>query len=148
MQKSFVMLKPECIKNNLVDEVIRIIEENGFIIENKIEVNVNEETILKHYEEVIEKFGSEFKKKVIDHFKDEKVIKMIICKDGDNIIKEFRTLVGATEPIAAHPLSIRGKFSNDSYDLANKENRILRNIIHASDSEQSARKEIDIWFND
>ena len=53
----------------------------------------------------------------------------------------------STEPINCSPGTIRGDYSNDSYELAEKENRCVMNVIHTSDSKKSAEKEIDLWFN-
>ncbi len=146
MNKSFVMLKPECIQQELTEAVIDQIIQHGFTIETKEDMIVDEELILKHYEEVIARLGDEFKDEVIEHFVGKRVIKMIVSKPNGDCIKEFRVLVGATQPIEADKDSIRGMFSHDSYELANFEHRVLLNLIHASDSEDSAKRELDLWF--
>ncbi len=63
----------------------------------------------------------------------------------ENVIVRSRELIGTTEPVSAKQGTIRHLFSNDSYELAEKENRLIRNVIHASDSLESAKKEIKIW---
>ncbi len=146
MSKSFVMLKPECIEENLTDKVISQIVTNQFVIEKKEEEIVSRELILEHYKEVIDRFGDEFREKVLNHFEGKKVIKMIVSKPSGQSIDEFRKLVGATQPTEAKKGTIRNNFSKDSYEKAEREQRVLKNIIHASDSEESARKEIALWF--
>jgi len=59
-----------------------------------------------------------------------------------------RKLVGSTLPYKAEPGTIRGDYSVDSPDLANREKRAIRNIVHASDSPEEARREIGYWFRE
>lgn len=146
MSITYAMLKPDCIERNLVDVIKKEITDHGFTIREEGEVIVSEDIILEHYHEVIEKLGEDFKQLVLNNFVGKKVIGLIISIDEEQCIEKFRTLIGATEPASANKNSIRGKYSNDSYAIAKKENRILNNLIHASDSTDHAYEEIDLWF--
>ena len=66
---------------------------------------------------------------------------------GNHAVSVVRKLVGATEPKSSGPGTIRGDFSTDSYDLADKEQRSVKNIIHASGTVDEAKHEINIWFS-
>lgn len=148
MKRTFIMLKPDCIRDNLTEKILKDISDNGFNIVNRKEVIVNKDLILEHYKDVIIKLNNDtFTSNVLKTFVDKKVIAIIIEQDNELCVSNMRKLIGATEPCNADPNSIRGKYSKDSYEIANKNNRILENLIHASDSDDNANKEIKLWFN-
>jgi len=65
---------------------------------------------------------------------------------GNNSIEIVRKIVGGTEPRTAAPGTIRGDYATDSYQDADRENRAIKNIAHASESEEEAKREIQVWF--
>ncbi len=73
---------------------------------------------------------------------------MLIVVEGNHAIDVVRKMIGHTLPYMAAPGTIRGDYSTDSPpDLANKEKRAIRNLVHASDSPpESAAREISYWF--
>lgn len=74
------------------------------------------------------------------------IMPMKITYEGDeDIIAYTRKLAGKTNPQEADPESIRGKFSDDNYEKAEKAGRLVYNVIHASDSKESAKRELAIW---
>lgn len=153
MQKTFMMIKPDGIENK--DEIMKILKENGLKIEKNKELNVDMsimKVLLDHYKEVIDDMGKEFNfvGKMFNsfYFGDFKIIPMEVLYDGDkNIITLTRNLVGETNPASAGLGTLRSTFSDDSYDKADEEDRLLNNVIHASDSEESAKKELKLWGN-
>ncbi|SJZ50761.1 nucleoside-diphosphate kinase [Anaerorhabdus furcosa] len=148
MNRSYVMFKPDCIERDLSDELVKTIEENGFIIEKSKEVLVDEDRILQHYAEVIERLNSEsFKQSILNAFVGKKVIAMQITNNTGDCIAKFRELLGPTDPAKAAPTTIRGKYGNDSMEKSKAEGRMLNNLVHASDSEENAEKELMLWFN-
>ncbi|MEG0177174.1 nucleoside-diphosphate kinase [Anaerorhabdus sp.] len=148
MNKSYVMLKPDCFERNLVDTLIQEIKDHGFRIEAQKEVVVEESRILKHYEEVIERLNSDsFKESVINAFVGKKVLAMQITNDTGDCIAKFREFIGPTDPSKAGKETMRGKYGNDSMEKSKSEGRMLNNLIHASDSEESAQKELALWFD-
>lgn len=150
MKKStFIMLKPDAIERRLQDDIIQIFLKEGYHIIRKKEVIVSENLILKHYEEVIQKVNQAyFKEAILKTFVGKKVIVLEITKDVEHLVEEVRTLVGATDPVKADIKSIRGQFKDDSLEVAMKEKRTLRNLIHASDSVENAKIEMNLWFDD
>ncbi|MDY0075562.1 MAG: nucleoside-diphosphate kinase [Acholeplasmataceae bacterium] len=148
MQHStFIMLKPDAIERHLTQDILKIFKDQGYEITRQSDVIVDEPLILKHYESVIAKVNQAwFEKAIIDMFVGHHVYIYEITKKTKHIIEEVRELVGATDPIKADKNSIRGRYMDDSLEKALLEKRFLRNIIHASDSIESAQKEMKLWF--
>ncbi|HAX03169.1 MAG: hypothetical protein A2Y45_07030 [Tenericutes bacterium GWC2_34_14] len=147
-QSTFIMLKPDAVRRGLVEPILSIFKENGYQIIRQKEMMVCRELILKHYEEVIQKVNQAyFQQAILDTFEGQKVIALEIGKDSEHVIEDVRALVGATDPVKADPMSIRGRFKDDSLEVAMKEKRTLRNLIHASDSIENAKQEMHLWFN-
>ncbi|MCL4411338.1 nucleoside-diphosphate kinase [Candidatus Marsarchaeota archaeon] len=73
------------------------------------------------------------------------VVAMVV--EGNDAIAAVRKIAGATAPNRADPSSIRGMYSTDSYDFSDSKKRVLRNIVHASDSTPTAEREIGVWFS-
>lgn len=148
MNQTFIIFKPDALQRQLVESLKQEINSAGFKIEQEKTVLVNEALILKHYEEVIARVPiPDFKNRIINAFVGKKVICCILSSKQEDTVSAFRTLLGATNPPEADPQSLRGKYGIDSYDQSKKEERMLNNLIHASDSNENALKEIDLWFN-
>lgn len=146
-QSTFIMLKPDAIQRGLDKQIISIFLKEGYQIIRQKDVIVSEALILKHYEEVIAKVNQAyFKDAILKTFVNQKVIALEITKNGEHLVEEVRTLVGATDPVKADPKSIRGQFKDDSLEVAMREKRTLRNLIHASDSVENAQIEMKLWF--
>lgn len=146
-QSTFIMLKPDALSRNLADTILDIFLDQGYQIIRKKEVFVSKDLILKHYDEVIHRVNQAyFEKAIIDTFVNKKVVIFEMTKPSSSLIDDVRLLVGATDPVKADPESIRGKYQDDSLELAMKEKRTLRNLIHASDSLEHAKQEIKLWF--
>lgn len=168
-ENCLILLKPDCIRKKLVGKVISMIEDSFLdIIAIKL-VIPSKELIEKHYPDTIdwlrrlgikniesykkrglacdtdpESIGRKVRSELIKYLTGKQIIAIII--KGDNAIAQMRKLAGSTEPISSEPSTIRGKYSTDSYELADFYNRPLENIIHVSDSCDSAKEEIKIWF--
>lgn len=148
MNKTFIIFKPDALQRQLVESLKQEIQSAGFNIENEKSVNVTEALILKHYQEVIARVPiPDFKNRILKAFVGKEVICCILSSHHQDTVAAFRTLLGATNPPEADPQSLRGKYGVDSYDQSKKEERMLNNLIHASDSDENALKEIDLWFN-
>ena len=150
-QTTFLMIKPDGIKNK--EAIIEVLNENGITVELSNQLNVNMKimgTLLTHYEAVIDDMGKDFNfvGKLFNsfYFGNHQIIPMKVSYTGDaDIITLTRTLIGATNPAKAEKGTIRNTFSNDNYDLANKAERLVNNVIHASDSKENALRELDLW---
>ncbi|AWR94498.1 nucleoside-diphosphate kinase [Acidianus brierleyi] len=133
IQKTFVMIKPDGVKRKLSGEIIQRIEKKGLSIVGlkmvRISKNKAEELYAEHN-------GKSFFKDLINYITSGPVICMVI--EGDEAVSVMRKMIGATDPKEALPGTIRG-----DYALSKSEN-----VIHASDSEDKAKREISIFFND
>ncbi|MDY0294340.1 MAG: nucleoside-diphosphate kinase [Acholeplasmataceae bacterium] len=144
---TFIMLKPDAIDRHLAEDIIQIFLDEGYQIVRKKEVIVDEKLILKHYEEVIQKVNQAyFQEAILKTFVGKKVIALELSSSSNTIIDDVRTLVGVTDPVKADKKSIRGRYALDSLEVAMKEKRTLRNLIHASDSFENAKQEMALWF--
>lgn len=131
MERTFVMVKPDGVHRGLVGEVIKRLESKGLKIAGIKMLQVSNELAKEHYAEHSDK---PFYTDLVNYITTSPVIAMVV--EGKNAVSVVRTLVGATNPIEALPGTMRGDFGLD----------IGRNIVHASDSLQSAEREINLFF--
>jgi nucleoside-diphosphate kinase len=129
--RTFVMVKPDGVRRGLVGEVIRRIEAKGYtLVEMKL-FTIDRSLAEEHYGEHAKKpFFSE----LVDFITSGPVVAMVV--QGADAIVSMRAIMGSTNPIEADPGSIRG-------DLASV---ITENIVHGSDSEENAAREIKLFF--
>ncbi len=125
------MIKPDAVQRGLIGEIISRLERKGLKIVAMKMLNVSRELAEKHYAEHREK---PFFESLVSYITSAPVVAMVV--EGKNAVKVVRTLVGATNPQEALPGTIRGDFGMD----------IGRNVIHASDSLESAEREISLFF--
>jgi nucleoside-diphosphate kinase len=144
---TFIMFKPDAVKRQLVGTILDIFKDHGFQVEQSKEVIVDANLIVTHYEDVIKAVNQDyFKQAVLNTFVGQKVFAYVLSKDCDDAVKEVRALIGATDPAKADPSSIRGKYGDDALANSMAEKRMLRNLIHASDSKESVIRETKLWF--
>lgn len=146
MEKTFILLKPDALSRQLVEDIQSILLKEQFEIVRSAYVQVTEPLIVAHYQSVIDALNIDyFKDAVITCFKDQTVwIAELISHQ--NTIQRLRQLIGATDPKKAEPHTIRGKFGIDSFEDANREKRMIENLVHASDSLEAVEYEISLWF--
>lgn len=131
MERTLVIVKPDGVKRGLIGEVISRYERKGLkIVECKM-LHADRPTLEKHY---IEHKVKPFYEELISYMMQGSVLAMIV--EGNNAIKIVRNINGKTNPAEAEPGSIRGDYANT----------MTENIVHASDSLESAEREISIWF--
>ncbi|MDO4573728.1 MAG: nucleoside-diphosphate kinase [Planctomycetia bacterium] len=131
MQRTLVLLKPDCLERRLVGTVLARLERKGFQIVAMKLLQVTEELASRHYAEHLEK---PFYPQLLAYITSDPVLAMVL--EGREVIATVRKLVGATNGILAEPGTIRGDFSTSGQ----------RNLVHASDSAASAEREIGIFF--
>jgi nucleoside-diphosphate kinase len=148
MNQTFILLKPDALKRNLVEPILDMFEAHGFSILEKKVVNVTQHKIIEHYKEVIERLDlPHFQGAILAHFEGQDVL-IAKVSSSNNTIEKVRQLIGATDPKKAELHTIRGKFGMDSFEQANAEKRMIENLIHASDSEKACLYETQLWFED
>ncbi|GAA3064122.1 nucleoside-diphosphate kinase [Streptomyces olivoverticillatus] len=131
-QRTLVLLKPDCVRRGLVGEIIRRIERKAGWTISALELRtLDRATLEQHYAEHV---GREFYEPLMGFMASGPVVAMVV--EGERVIEGVRALAGPTDPISAAPGSIRGDFGTITRE----------NLIHASDSEESALREIKIFF--
>ncbi|NIA26143.1 MAG: nucleoside-diphosphate kinase [Gammaproteobacteria bacterium] len=131
MEHTFVMVKPDGVARGLVGEVISRFERKGLRLEKIRHLVIDEAMARHHYAEHVEKpfFGE-----LLEFITSGPVVAMEWA--GDAAIAVARILMGATDPKEAIPGTIRGDFGL----------MVTQNIVHGSDSPESAARELDIFF--
>ena len=152
-QKTFMMLKPDAFTNQY-EEILKDLKAHGLKIEKQVKLEVDMDvmkTLLDHYKGVIDSMDKafDFPGKLFNSFYYDGphyIMPMMITYEGNQDIIEYtRALVGKTNPKDAGKDTIRGKYSHDDYEQATKQWRLVNNVIHASDSHESAERELAIW---
>jgi len=131
METSFLMVKPDGVQRGLVGEVISRIEERGLRIVALKMMLIDRSKAEEHY---AEHEGKDFYGPLLDYICSGPVVVMAV--KGDSAISVIRDMVGATDPQDSNPGTIRGDYGLD----------VARNIVHAADSKESAKRELDIFF--
>lgn len=144
MSKTFIMLKPDSIEKNLVYTVFEYIKKQNLTVECMDIQKATADKLDEHYAEVFAQFDENFRKNMQDYFVGKTVVPMVLS--GENTVETVRKLIGATNPAAAEKGTVRGDLSDDSYEKAGAENRALHNLIHASDTDENAKREAKIWL--
>ena len=137
MQKTLFIIKPDAVKRHLVGQVIDRIERRGFTIERMEMLTLDLERLKKHYAQLVDK---PFFSSITNYMMSGPAIIGIFS--GPGVIKSWRDMMGATNPGDAAPGTIRGDFATAP------DGDMIPNIVHGSDSEESAAREIKIWFGE
>jgi nucleoside-diphosphate kinase len=169
-EKTLVIIKPDGVQRSLIGEVIERIERVGFkLVALKFEIPTKEkvaqhytidpEWILKTGEKSLKAkqnigedisgidpytFGKTILEKLQSYMTSGPVV--IMVWQGAHVVQVVRKIVGGTEPKTSDVGTIRGDFVHDSYEIANLENRSVKNVLHASSSTEDSEKEINVWF--
>lgn len=127
MEQTFIMVKPDGVQRGLVGEVIQRLERKGYQLDSIKKLFPSQELIQEHYSE---HKGRGFYEGLVQFVSSGPVVAMVWS--GPNIIHDCRILIGQS----SQPGTIRGDFVTD----------VCKNVIHGSDSPQSAEREIKMWF--
>lgn len=169
IDRTLVIVKPDGVYRSLTGKIVSSLEDAGLKLIAAKMVSPNEELAGKHYvadevwlKNVGEKAIASYKEKgvkvnetprgigmrirqyLLDYFTSGPVMAMVF--EGNEAIFITRKILGPTEPRKADPSTIRGKYSSDSYDLADTAKRAVKNLVHMSEDREIAAKEIALWF--
>jgi len=133
IERTLVILKPTSVGRRIVGRITAMIEDKGLKIIAMKMVWIDRDKAERHYGE---HRGREFFEKLIDHITSAPVVLMVI--EGERAVRAVRQLCGETDPIEAHAGSVRGTFGIG----------VTENLVHASDSTESAKREIEFFFNE
>jgi len=132
MERTFVMIKPDGVQRRLVGKIIERFERAGMKIIAMKFLSVSDEMAERHYAVHKEK---PFYEGLIEYITSGPVVAMVL--EGNNAIDRVRAMVGSTNPSEAMPGTIRGDYAQET----------RKNIVHASDSKETAEHEIELWFS-
>jgi nucleoside-diphosphate kinase len=171
IERTLVLIKPDGVVRSLVGEILSRFEKTGLKIIAMKMVWADEELAKKHYvldeqwaqnvydktKKTRESEGQPFPyKNALEYgrmiqgwnasfLREGPVVAIVL--EGPHVVEIVRKMVGSTEPRQASPGTIRGDYAMiESYALANDKSRVLRNLAHASDSPETAEREINLWF--
>ena len=130
-ERTLVLVKPDGVRRGLSGEVIRRIEAKGYTLVRLELREATPELLAEHYAEHV---GKAFYEPLVEFMLSGPVAAMVV--EGHRVVEGFRSLAGVTDPTAAAPGSIRGDFALETQ----------YNLVHGSDSAESAAREIKLWF--
>ena len=133
IERTFVMVKPDGVQRGLVGKIVQRFEERGIKICAMKMMHIPHELAERHYEE---HKGKGFYSSLLEYITSGPVVCMVL--EGDNVVAVSRSMMGKTNPQDAGPGTIRGDFAQVTG----------RNIVHGSDSPETAKREIKLFFND
>ncbi len=170
-ERTLVILKPDAVQRTLIGEIIKRIENTGLKLVAMKMIITDEETCFTHYNKdeawfkekgaiiiknkqdagvAVEKDALEYGKDIITA-----LAKFMTCGpiipmvfSGNKAVGIVKKIVGSTEPLSSDGGTIRGDYTIDSFDLANLDDRAVRNLIHCSDKVEEAEREIKVWFKE
>jgi nucleoside-diphosphate kinase len=133
MEKTFIAIKPDAVQRGFIGEIISRIEKKGYKIVAMKLMQVKPELAKRHYGE---HEGKAFFDGLIQYITSGPIVAMVI--EGKDVIAGMRKIMGATNPAKSDVGTIRGDLAID----------MGRNAVHGSDSAESAKREISLFFND
>lgn len=174
MEQTLVIIKPDAVERNLIGEILARFERAGLSPVNIQLRRASQDLLAQHYPNDNEWLGS-VGQKTLDDYKNQgldpasilgtddaieigKMVKswlvdfmasgniVVMVLEGNRAVQSVRKIVGGTLPVDAAPGTIRGDYSTDSPDIANRERRPVKNLIHASGDPEEADREVGLWF--
>jgi nucleoside-diphosphate kinase len=145
MEQTLVLLKPDAVDRGLVGEITGRFERAGLKIAGLKMVWAEKEHAAKHYtEDLAIRRGQHVRDLMIEMLASGPIV--AICLEGVEAVEQVRKMVGATEPKAAAPGTIRGDYSHISFKHADSKKIGVYNLVHASGNLEDAAAEIAVWF--
>ena len=133
MDRTLILVKPDAFARGLTGEIIARFENKGLRIVALRHMTVTQDLAQQHY---AEHEGKPFFGELVEFITSGPLVAMVL--EGEEAVTAARQVIGATNPLEASPGSIRGDFATE----------VTYNLVHGSDSDQSAEREIALWFPD
>ncbi|CAN9508708.1 unnamed protein product [Ophioblennius macclurei] len=132
-ERTFIAVKPDGVQRGLIGDIIKRFEQKGFKLVGMKMLQASQDLLKKHYADLS---ARPFFPTLIKYMSSGPVVAMVW--EGQGAVKTGRVMLGATNPADSLPGTIRGDFCIE----------VGKNIIHGSDSVESAKNEISLWFTD
>jgi nucleoside-diphosphate kinase len=142
IQQSLVIIKPDGLAKSLTGNILTALSETKLKIVGAKIMKVPRQLAEEHYNELKNQKPHVFESAIrylMGEFHADRILALVY--HGEDAVEKIRKICGATNPEEAEPTTIRGK-----YGRINSKTGVFENVIHASDSEQSAFREINLWF--
>ncbi len=136
IEETLVLVKPDGVARNLTGEILRRIEAKGYQLVDLRMLEPDQDLLEAHYAEHV---GKPFYAPLVELMLSGPIVAVRVA--GNRVIEGIRVLIGATDPTLALPGTIRGDLGRD-WGTA-----VTQNLVHASDSPESARRELALWFD-
>lgn len=134
-QSTLVLIKPDGVRRNLIGEILSRCEQKGYVVARLRKLTPSRELLAQHY---AEHEGKVFYEPLMEFMLSGDVVAIELS--GHRVIEGFRSLAGPTDPTVAAPGTIRGDLGRDWGT------KVVQNLVHGSDSEESAARELALWF--
>jgi len=135
VERTLVLVKPDGVARGLVGEILARIEAKGYRIVDLKMMSADRALLTRHYGE---HEGKPFFEPLVEFMSSGPIVALIA--EGNRVIEGFRSLAGATDPTVAAPGTIRGDLARD------QGTKVQQNLVHGSDSPESAAREIALFF--
>lgn len=133
--RTLILIKPDGVERNLTGEVLARFERKGYRVTDLKMLTPSQELLAQHY---AEHEGKPFYEPLVSYMGSGPVVAFVL--EGNGVIEGARTLMGGSNPTTAAAGTIRGDFGRDWGESVQK------NLVHGSDSAESAEREIELWF--
>ncbi|XP_047233998.1 nucleoside diphosphate kinase B-like [Girardinichthys multiradiatus] len=130
-ERTFIAIKPDGVQRGIIGEIIKRFETKGFKLVGMKMLQASEDLLMQHYMDLKDR---PFFPSLVNYMSSGPVVAMVW--EGKGVVKTGRVMLGETNPADSKPGTIRGDLCID----------VSKNIIHGSDSVESAKKEISLWF--
>lgn len=134
-ERTLILVKPDGVHRGLSGEILRRVEAKGYSLVAVELRQATPELLAEHYAEHV---GKPFYEPLVEFMMEGPTLAVVAA--GNGVIEGFRSLAGTTNPTSAAPGTIRGDLGRD-WGL-----KVMQNLVHGSDSEESSAREIGIWF--
>jgi nucleoside-diphosphate kinase len=134
-EATLVLIKPDGVRRNLIGEIIARCEAKGYTVAELKKLTPSRDLLAKHY---AEHEGKSFYEPLMEFMLSGDIV--AIRLEGHRVIEGFRVIAGVTDPTVAAPGTIRGDLSRDWGT------KVVQNLVHGSDSPESAQRELALWF--
>ena len=135
IEETLVLVKPDGVARGLTGEILRRIEAKGYSLVDLRMLEADRDLLAAHYEEHV---GKPFYEPLVEFMLSGQIVAIRVA--GNGVVAGFRSLAGTTDPTTAAPGTIRGDLGRD-WGL-----RVQQNLVHGSDSPESAARELALWF--
>jgi nucleoside-diphosphate kinase len=136
VEETLVLIKPDGVARNLTGEILRRIEAKGYSLVDIRLIQPERSVLAEHY---AEHEGKPFYEPLVEFMLSGPIVAIRVA--GNRVIEGFRMLAGTTDPTLAAPGTIRGDFGRD-WGV-----KVQQNLVHGSDSPESAARELELWFS-